>query len=117
LRFIFGNIETVPHLEALLLIWQSASSHWSPETLAARIYVAPPQAKAILDDLRRHGFVTQDSESAPFHYEAGWDTTGLMPRVAETYSRNLVGIARMIHSKGSASVREFARAFQIKKDP
>jgi predicted transcriptional regulator len=117
LGFIFENIDTVPHLEALLLVWQNSATAWSTETLAARLYVSSAQASTILDDLSRRGFVTQESEGTAFRYAPEWDAQrGLMPRISETYRRNLVGITRMIHSKGSASVREFARAFQIKKD-
>jgi hypothetical protein len=117
LRFIFENIDTVPHLEALLLVWQNSATAWSTETLAARLYVSSAQASTILDDLSRRGFVTQEPEGIAFRYAPEWDAQrGLMPRISETYRRNLVGITRMIHSKGSASVREFARAFQLKKD-
>lgn len=117
LRFIFENIDTVPHLEALLLLWQNSATPWSTETLAARLYVSPVQANTILEDLSRRGFVTQEQDGAAFRYAPDWDAQrGLMPLISETYRRNLVGITRMIHSKGSASVREFARAFQIKKD-
>lgn len=117
LRFIFENIDTVPHLEALLLMWQNSATAWSTETLAARLYVTPNQATTILEDLSRRGFVLPDHEGGPFRFAPDWDAQrGLMPLLSETYRRNLVGITRMIHSKGSASVREFARAFQIKKD-
>lgn len=118
LSFIFENIDTVPHLEALLLIWQSGTGSWSAERLAARIYVGAHQAKAILEDLCRRGFVSQDTpEGGSYRFASEWDAQRqLMPRLAKTYSRNLIGVTRMIHSKGSASVREFARAFQIKKD-
>lgn len=117
LRFIFDSIETVPHLEALLLIWQNNTRTWTSEELAARIYVGAIDAKNILEDLHRRGLVMLEPGSDTFRYASDWDSENvLMRRVADTYARNLVGVARMIHSKGSASVREFARAFQIKKD-
>jgi predicted ArsR family transcriptional regulator len=118
LSFIFENIDTVPHLEALLLIWQSGSNEWSPDQLASRIYVSPQRAKSILDDLRKRGFVASSSEEkAVYKFATEWDAQGrFMPRLADAYRTNLVRITTMIHSKGSASVREFARAFQIKKD-
>lgn len=116
LRFIFDNIETVPQLEALLLIWQNNMRTWTAEELAARIYVSTADARNIFDYFRRRGLVSEPTADT-FQYASEWDPSNeLMPRVAKTYSRNLVGIARMIHSKGSASVREFARAFQIKKE-
>lgn len=118
LSFIFENIDSVPHLEALLLIWQSGSERWSAEQLAARIYVSPHQARGILEDLSRRGMARQEAgENGPYRFASDWDAERqLMPRLAKTYSRNLIGVTRMIHSKGSVSVREFARAFQIKKD-
>lgn len=116
LRFIFEKIETVPQLEALLLMWQNRMRTWTAEELSARIYVGATDGKNILDYLRRQGLVNEPAADT-FQYACDWDPTHeLMRRVAETYARNLVGVARMIHSKGSASVREFARAFQIKKD-
>lgn len=116
LRFVFENIDTVPHLEALLLIWQNASESWSADRLAARIYVSTAQADGILDDLHKRGFVSQE-DSGSYRFASGWEEgQALMPRLAKIYSRNLIGVTRMIHSKGSASVREFARAFQIKKE-
>jgi hypothetical protein len=39
-----------------------------------------------------------------------------MASVAATYRQNLVLVANIIHSKASGAVREFARAFEIKKD-
>jgi predicted ArsR family transcriptional regulator len=117
LSFIFDNIDTVPHLEAILLIWQSGSNAWSSDLLASRIYVSPQQAKGILEDLRRRGFLVQEpAESGRYIFSAEADSRELIQRVADTYRRNLVVVTRIIHSKGSASVREFARAFQIKKD-
>jgi hypothetical protein len=40
----------------------------------------------------------------------------LLEAVDAIYRKDVVRISSMIHSKGSAGVREFARAFRIKKD-
>lgn len=50
-QFLLAAIDTVPHLEALLLIFQNPDTVWSVEDLAARIYVGSPQAAAVLEDL------------------------------------------------------------------
>ena len=39
-----------------------------------------------------------------------------MLQVAATYRRNIARVATLIHEKTSSSVREFARAFDLKKD-
>jgi hypothetical protein len=116
LRFIDQYIDTVPHLEALLLLWQDAGTQWSIEQLAARIYVSPGVAKGILEDLLRHGMVRASGTPALYGCDAEWDARRqLLRRVAETYSRHLRRVATLIHSKGPRSVRDFARAFRLKE--
>lgn len=114
-RFLDQYIETVPHLEALLLLWHSSGNTWSVEQLAARIYVAPPTAKGILDDLIRHGMVRARGNPACYALDPDWDANRqILGRVAHTYSRQLTRVATLIHSKGPRSVRDFARAFKLK---
>ena len=122
LRFLDQYIDTVPHLEALLLLWHSAGSRaWSVEQLAARIYVAPPTAEGILEDLLRHGMVRahgNPGDAAIFYaLDPDWDAQRqILGRVAHVYSRQLRRVATLIHSKGPRSVRNFARAFKLKDD-
>ncbi len=115
LAFIEDQIDSVPHLEALLLLWESAPDRWDADRIAARIYVAPDTADQILRDLASRGLVSMNGEG--FSYDPAWDErSGLMSRVAGVYRKNLILVAHSIHSKPSAAVREFARAFSIKKD-
>jgi DNA-binding MarR family transcriptional regulator len=117
-RFIVDHLATVPHLEALLLIWQNPSTGWTADVLAGRIYVSQPVARGILEDFLRNGIVRSEGEPEPIYlFERQWDAQRqLLPRLADLYRRQLVQVTKLIHSKGSSSVREFARAFQIKKD-
>lgn len=117
-RFIVEKIDTVPHLEALLLLWESAPKSWSAEEIAVRVYVAPERALALMQDLARLHLLTSEEQSEERHrYDASWDETGVvMQKVAATYRRHLVRVANLIHSKASPAVRDFARAFQFKKD-
>lgn len=117
-RFIEDQIDSVPHMEALLLLWQSAREAWSADQLASRIYVSPDAAAQILRDLARRQLVRATSENPNrFTYDGAWDEgVGLMKRVAQAYRQHLVLVAHRIHSKASGAVREFARAFSIKKD-
>jgi len=119
LRFIDQYIDTVPHLEALLLLWHDPGNGWSVAQVAARIYVAPQTARGILDDLVRHGIVRAQTHSgvdtALYTLDLAWDTERqILARVAQTYSRQLRRVATLIHSKGPRSVRDFARAFKLK---
>ena len=117
LRFIADRIDTVPHLEALLLVWESKQVALGPEELAARIYVSADAAAQILKDLEQRKIVRTSRDTAQYVFDDSWDTTGeLMARVAATYRRHLIRIATLIHAKASPSVREFARAFESKKE-
>ena len=90
---------------------------WTEEEVAARIYLGRPAAATILQALQRQQLVTQDSGSAGYRYNPQWDPSGeVMPEVAAAYSRHLVHLATFIHSRASTAVREFARAFDLKKD-
>ena len=118
LQFIAERIDSVPQLEALLLLWESAQRSWTEEEVAARIYVSRAVAAQILQSLQRQNLVTSEStQSARYQYNPQWDPTGqVMPEVAAAYRRHLVQLATFIHSRASTAVREFARAFDLKKD-
>jgi hypothetical protein len=82
-----------------------------------RVYVPPAQAQGILNDLLRQKLVTPDPEAPDrFRYDESWDDAGMMQKVAATYRQQLVRVANLIHSKASPAVRDFARAFQFKKE-
>ncbi|HLH07490.1 MAG TPA: hypothetical protein VKW78_09645, partial [Terriglobales bacterium] len=51
IRFILDEIESVPHLEALLLIRTTRPQKWSAEALSKRLYVSKDAVQQVLDDL------------------------------------------------------------------
>jgi len=114
LEFIARRIDSVPHLETLLLFLDSPGTVWTATAIAARVYVSRDTAQKILGDLARHGFITAEGEG--YRYDQGWDEAQIMPRLAEHYGRHLVLVAELIHAKGTSSaVHEFARAFKFTK--
>jgi hypothetical protein len=117
-RFIEERIETVPHLEALLLVWDSGGQRWRLQQVAARLYIAPAQATSILEDLVKRQLVQsgEDESGAYYQYDGAWDPGGeRMALVAATYRQQLLQVATLIHSKASTAVHDFARAFRIKR--
>lgn len=117
LDFIVRRIDSVPHLEALLLLWENPASAWSEDEVAARVYVGRDRARIILADLARNGLIQARPGHPVLHsYNPAWDERQFMQKVALTYRRHLVHIASFIHAKASSdAVREFARAFELKK--
>jgi DNA-binding IclR family transcriptional regulator len=112
--FLARHIDSVPQLEALLLLWESAGQAWPAPELQARLYIQPETVQAILAGLVGSGLVELTADGYRFPPES--PQAGLVSRVAAVYRSRLVEVAGLIHSKASLGLREFARAFRIKKE-
>ena len=116
-RFIFEQIDTVPHLEALLLAWKKRSQAWSVEEMAAELYVPSEHAAGVLRDLSARGFLHEIVQSpTKYQYASSDDQDRLIAQVDATYRRELIRISRMIHAKAPSALRDFARAFRFTKE-
>jgi len=116
-QFIVEQIDTVPHLEALLLFWEKRPKTWSQREIAAALFVPTELAGKILGDLVERNLVTVLPENQGFQYfSRTTEQDNLVASVAATYRRELVRISRMIHAKAPASIRDFARAFRFTKE-
>lgn len=114
-EFILEQIDTVPHLEALLLLWNSRPKQWTVEEMANALYVPSGVARNILQGLTRRGLLARRGVPDSYSYESG-KRDGLIQAVDAAYRRNLIRISRMIHSKAAPGIREFAQAFRFTKD-
>lgn len=116
-QFIRDQIDTVPHLEALLLVWNSRPKLWLVEEMAQALFLKNDATRDILEDLtRRRVIVVSLSKTDAYGYEPEPERDRLMSCVDLIYRRELIRVTRLIHSKASAAVREFARAFRLKKE-
>ena len=117
-EFISEQIDTVPHLEALLLLWNSQPKQWTMEEMASALYVSSGTARSILQNLTRRGLLIAGREAPEcYRYKsASSKQDNLIQAVDTAYRRNLVRISRMIHSKAAPGIREFAQAFRFTKD-
>lgn len=117
-RFILNQIDSVPQMEALLLLWESRPKQWSENEIAARLYVGVDVVRNIMQALLRRRLVAANTEGEKrYCYETrSGDGDRLVEAVAATYRRDLVRVSTFIHSKASAAVRGFADAFKFKKE-
>jgi DNA-binding MarR family transcriptional regulator len=117
-RFITEEIDSVPHLEALLLVWRRRPRTWLADDMAQMLYVPRQNAERLLQDLAQRGLVAMTpGEPARYAYESvSSEEDRLLEAIDVTYRRELVRISNMIHSKAPAAVREFARAFRFTRD-
>jgi hypothetical protein len=117
LKFIAEKIDSVAELETLLIMSDDEHRLWSVQEIAARLYTEIPKAARVLDALARRELTTAEGEPPRFRFSPTHsDDRKAFAEVADAYRRNLVAIATYIHSKASGSVKEFARAFDLKKD-
>lgn len=117
-EYIYEYIDSVPHLEALVLLWNSRPVWWTGDELASRLYVPRDKVTDLLRDLVRMQLVAESTgPPAKFAYlPKSEEQNELLVSLDEAYRKDLVRISTMIHSKTSSGVREFARAFQFKQE-
>ena len=116
--FISQNIDSVPHLEALMLFWNSRPVGWTCEELASRLYIPSEKVSDLLRDLVRLQLITESHgvETKYSYFPRSENQNEMMQMVDAAYRRDVVRISTMIHSKASSAVHEFARAFRFKKE-
>lgn len=117
-EFIAREMDSVPHLEALLLLWNSRPRQWTVEEMAAALYIETGEARRVLQSLVRRQLAAVERgavEAYGYTSESG-ERDRLIAGVERTYRRELIRISRMIHAKASPGVRDFADAFRFTKD-
>jgi DNA-binding transcriptional regulator GbsR (MarR family) len=117
-QFVEEYVDSVPQLEALMLLWNSRPVGWTTGELASRLYVSPEQVAVIVHDLVRLQFVRQVPGHPEKHayFSRSEEQNQFMHLLYDTYRHDLVRISSMIHAKASSAVREFARAFRFRKE-
>lgn len=114
-RFIVEKIDSVGQLEALLLLRKEPAKYWSVYSLAKRLYISQDQTAEILRKLCSDGLVTRnDAEPSEYRYNPRQELVAFVDRLAEAYSKHLVPVTNMIHSK--SRIQKFADAFRLRRD-
>lgn len=112
-EFIVRNIDSVAYLEALLLLRADRAMAWSARSVAGRTYIGEAEAAGILSRLSSKGFAISGEDG--YRYECDDQVDTMVARVAQLYSKHLIAVTNLIHSR-SGSVRAFASAFKLRKD-
>jgi DNA-binding MarR family transcriptional regulator len=114
-QFIVDEIDSVPHLEALLLLWRNAPHACSAQQISEQLYIPHGEGAAIADDLHRRGLI--EREGGKFFYDTrSEERNRLLEAVDEMHRRELIRISGIIHSKASPGVRAFANAFRFRRE-
>jgi hypothetical protein len=112
--FIHRNIDSIAQLEALLLMRGNPRETWDAKRLSRRIYVSEQEAAELLATLASDGLL--GNNDGAFHYECNDEARhSLIEKLAAIYSRQLIPVTNLIHSK-PRRIRQFADAFRFRKD-
>jgi len=116
-QFIFDKIDSVAELEGLLLLCRNPEIGWDSKTLAGRLYATEQQAEDVLAHLYSQNFLAVNKGSPiTYRYQPGSPKLAeTVDRVAEIYSKYLVPVTNLIHSKPQTKVQQFADAFKLRK--
>jgi hypothetical protein len=96
--FLFEHVDSVPHMEALLQLWDSRPKVWPLSELAARLHLEPPAAQSILSDLVRRGLATASAEAPRrFGYLSTLHNDSMIDVLARAYRTDLVRISTALH--------------------
>lgn len=113
-EFLARHIDTVVHLEALLLLRAAPAAAWDAESIAKRLYTSEQEALEALAHLAVHGLLSSDAAGYRFNPQTQ-ELLGTVELLAESYKQHLIPITNLIHAK-PGRIRQFADAFKLKKD-
>jgi len=115
-RFIVDYIDSVPALEALLLMRRSPEREWTLSAFSSELYLEPRRLAPVLAELAARGLCRTRAEGE-MRYTALPPTVELarsLDELADLYSHHLVAVTNLIHSKPRPSVRGFSDAFRLR---
>ena len=115
-RFILTSVPSVPYLEAVLLMQRERGTDWTAPVLARRLYRPEARAAELLQALRAAGIVAARGKQE-FGYDPAAALAGMLERVADLYSTDLVAVTDLIHSTVDRRAFQFADAFRWRKEP
>lgn len=114
-RFLLAVIESVPHLEALLLLRADPLASWSSDAMAARLYIDESSASRLLTDLQARRLAQH--EAGHWRFDArDAEIVRIVDRLAGVYARHVVEVAELIHSTSDRKAQRFADAFRWRKE-
>ncbi len=113
-RLIADSIDSIAELEAILLLRANADRDWDAEQAGARLYVSATMAAHILGTLAARGFFTVAENR--YRYDSSQaELESKVAALAVAYATDLITVTHLVHAKPAGSVRDFARAFRLRK--
>jgi hypothetical protein len=114
-QLIADSIDSIAEVEAILLLRRERTRAWNVEEAGKRLYISDTLSRYVLNVLTERGVLSE--ENGLFRYDPRTpELDSTIAALATAYSTNLVAVTHLVHGKPAESVREFARAFRLRKD-
>lgn len=111
-RFILTSIDSVPHLEAMLLLHADQQTAWDAKAMAQRLYTNDQKAGDLLSDLCKAGFAVAQSAGRYSYGPISSELREKIDQLCEVYSKRLLEVTALIHSKTNKNAQQFGDAFK-----
>jgi hypothetical protein len=113
-EFLSRYVDSVAHLELLLVLYESNPKQWSASDVARELRVEPAWAAARLKDFSKGGIVREESTDVYRYAPKNESLRQVVQAVANAYSERRVAVTDFIYSKPLANLRVFAESFRIR---
>ena len=84
--------------------------------LAKRLYLTDGKAGELLGHLLAAGIVAESAQERTYTFAPEPALAGMLERLAQLYSSDLVAVTDLIHSTVDRRAFQFADAFRLRKD-
>lgn len=116
-KFILDNIDSIAQMEGLLLLRANPDKKWSTEDVARRLYIKTTEAEVFMNRLAMRKLIQAlGGQNALYEYKSDSELENMVQQMADIYSRYLLPVTHLIHSKGTLKIQGFADAFKITKE-
>jgi hypothetical protein len=117
-QFVLDRIGSIAQLEALVMMRNAPDTWWPSSSMAERLYIGERACRDELEALKAQGLLLsrQEDIGPQFRYSPSTgELREFVDRLVYYYSKHLVVISNLIHSKPRTRLHEFAEAFSLKK--
>ena len=111
-NFIVTHINTIAHLEALLLLRGHRQEDWTSKACAQRLYIPEGHAAQVLHALNESGFLAVSEGRYRFHCR-NEELEQIVLRFADLHRQKLIAVTNLIHTNQNR-IRQFADAFKLR---
>jgi Mn-dependent DtxR family transcriptional regulator len=115
LRFLDQQIESLDHLEVLLLLVKEEARALEPLEVGSALGISPVRAARTLEELHGRGLIKREARAFRFGPTRARDAEAAR-RLASTYREERLAVIHAVSERALRRLRKFADAFRLRRD-